>query len=77
MTVGFGVDRRMLMDLETALSIVDDNLPDGAYFAMLGELTGMHPAALADALAERGERAEQAKPPSRRAKKRRRKTRKR
>ena len=26
------------MDLETALTIVDDDLPDGAYFAMLGEL---------------------------------------
>ena len=44
------------MDFETALSIVDDNLPDGAYVAMLSELTGLHPSAVCDALVERAER---------------------
>ncbi len=31
------------MDLDTALDVVPDDLPDGAYFAMLDEMTGGEP----------------------------------
>lgn len=29
------------IDPQTAMSIIDDDMPDGAYFAMLEDLTGM------------------------------------
>jgi len=51
-----------MMDIATALLIVDDDLPDGAYFAMLGELTGLPPDAVAEALVERAERMESLAP---------------
>lgn len=46
---------RPLMDLETALDIIDDDLPDGAYWALLEEMTGMDPGEVAEAI-ERKER---------------------
>ena len=42
-------------DLETALDIIDDDLPDGAYWALLEEMTGMDPGEVAEAI-ERKER---------------------
>lgn len=48
----------MTIDLETALLIIDDlddDLPDGAYFAMLCELTGLPIDEVVTKLAERGE----------------------
>jgi hypothetical protein len=54
------------MDIETALLIVDDELPDGAYFAMLGELTGLPHDAVVEALVEHADRIEElASPPPR------------
>jgi hypothetical protein len=39
------------MSVGDALSIVPDDLPDGAWMAMLGELTGLDAGGVADALA--------------------------
>lgn len=52
------------MSIETALEIVDDDLPDGAYFQMLSDLTGMDAGEVADALAPK------ASPPARKKRRR-------
>lgn len=39
---------RPLLDIETALEIVDDDLPDGAYWAVLEEMTGKEPGEIAE-----------------------------
>lgn len=40
------------MDIHTAMSIVPDDLPDGAYFAMLEEVMGVEPGDAAQMLAD-------------------------
>ena len=39
------------MSIDDAVALVPDDLPDGAYFAMLGEFTGMDAGGVADAMA--------------------------
>ena len=46
-------EERQFLDINTADSIAGD-LPDGAYWAMMEELTGEEPGAIADII-ERGE----------------------
>ena len=45
--------RQGLVTLDVALGIVDDDAPDGAYFAQLEELTGMDAGDVATELARR------------------------
>lgn len=41
-------EERVTLAPEDALNIIDDDLPDGAYWAMMEEMTGMDTADLAD-----------------------------
>ena len=50
------MSKRKGVDIETAMTIVPDDLGDGAYFAMLDELTGSEPGGACDLI-------EQADPP--------------
>jgi hypothetical protein len=46
------VAERVHLDPATAFDIIDDDLPDGAYWAMMEEMTGMDTADLAEFIDE-------------------------
>jgi hypothetical protein len=46
------MERRQKMSVRDAMDLVDDNLPDGAYWAMVEEFAGIGPGEFAEELYE-------------------------